>query len=212
MIETDVTKEKCYIIAEIVNRMKDIYNKSNIKQKAFIETIIGASLWYLPKPIDHWSGFISVGLIRSFSKNKNTKKSQEHIIPRKISAKELFQMNISLSAEFVKEKYLSRYCKIHYLTQEENIKARNFQKEENYVNSDEVYKKSGIELIEINNNILRKVEEGDMEVINKILELYKKGENIIKYFEMELNSKQISTKKNYILPDETKRKINKLRN
>ena len=178
--------DKCYIISEIVNKMRDIYNKSNIKQKAFLETIIGAALWYLPKPSNYWSGFISIDLIKGFSSNKNTKISEEHIIPRKISAKELLKIDIPLTAEYINEKYLSKYCKIHYLTQDENKRARKYQKDNVYTNSDDVYKKAEIVLIEINENILRKVKEGNIEVINKILELNKYGKNVKQYFEIEV--------------------------
>jgi hypothetical protein len=166
----DVIKGRCSIVAEIVNALKDIYKKSNDNQKAFIKTIIGAAIWYIPKPQNYWTRKISFNAIEGFRKNK-FKPSEEHRIPRKIAAKKLLEMDELLTAEYVEDKYISEYCKLHYITSEENKQVIKYQKENIFDenNPDEVYEKANIKLIEINYTILKQLKEGNIEIINEII-------------------------------------------
>jgi hypothetical protein len=166
-----VIKGRCKILAEIINSLKDIYKDSNENQKAFVETIIGAAIWYIPKPKESWTGKISIEAIKSFlnKNNKNPKLSEEHDIPRKIAAKELLETDKFLTSEYVEKKYLSRYCKLHYITPEENKKAIKFQKTDVYRNSNEVYKMANIKLIKINIEILKQIKKGNTKTIQELL-------------------------------------------
>jgi hypothetical protein len=167
--KTEVIKDRCKIIAEIVNKLRETYKDSNENQKAFIETIIGAAIWYMPKPKDYWSGYISVKAINGFKGKNKSKLSEEHIIPRKVAAKELLEADKLLTTENVEEKYLSEYCKLHYITPEENKKAIKYQKTNVYTNSYEVYKQAGINLKKINSEILKQLKDGNIEIIDKLL-------------------------------------------
>jgi hypothetical protein len=167
----DVIKDRCKTIAEIINNIREIYRNSNENQKSFIKTIIGASIWYLPKPKDYWSGYISEKAIIQYKEKRKSKISEEHVIPRKIAAKKLLEIDKLLTAEYVEEIYLKKYCKLHYITPEENKKAIKYQKENVYDedNPDEVYINAGIKLIKIDEQILKKIKECNIEVIDKIL-------------------------------------------
>ena len=156
----NVIKDRCAIIAKIVNAIREIYKSSNTNQQAFIQTIIGAAIWYIPKPENYWSGKISIKALDGLISNKNTKLSEEHIIPRKVAAKELLENGELLKNEYVEKVFRSKYCKIHYVTPEENKGAIKYQRTDVFENPDKVYKQARIEFIKINIKILNDLKEG----------------------------------------------------
>ena len=162
---------RCKVLAEMLNNLKEIYKNGNENQKAFIETIIGAAIWYIPKPKNFWTGKISVEAIKMFQ-NKDIEKpklSEEHDIPRKFAAKELLETNIFLSAEYVEKQFTEKYCKINYITQEENKKAIKYQRTDVYHNSEEVYKKANINLIQIDIEQLKQIKQRNENIIKSML-------------------------------------------
>jgi hypothetical protein len=163
-----VIKDRCAIIAEIINKIKDTYLNSNENQKAFIQTIIGAAIFYIPKPQNYWSGYISAEAIKGFRDIKRFIPSQEHNTPRKDAAKELLEMNKGLTTDIVEEKYTEKYCKLHYLTLKENKIVIKHQKKCNG-NYEKAYNEAGIKLILINKNILKQLRERNIEVIEELL-------------------------------------------
>jgi hypothetical protein len=160
---------RCKVLAEMINNLRDIYRNGNENQRAFLETIIGAAIWYIPKPKIFWTGKISVNAIKSFLKKTKQKLSEEHAIPRKFAAKELLEKDEILTTEYVEKQYLEKYCKLHYITPEENKKAIKFQKTKIYKNSNEVYKKANIKLIKVTEEQLKKIKQGNEEVIKLLL-------------------------------------------
>jgi len=168
----DVIKGRCLILAEIVNAIKKIYKSSNNNQRAFIETIIGAAIWYIPKPKDFWSGMISINTLKdalkNFKEDKKFKLSEEHKIPRKYAAKELLIYKNKLTLEYVKKEYELKYCKLHYVTSKENKDAILYQKNFDG-DSEKVYKNAGIQLIKINKEILKLIKQGNIECIEKLI-------------------------------------------
>jgi len=167
----NVIKGRCLILAEIINAIKKIYISSNDNQRAFIETIIGAAIWYIPKPENFWSGMISLKALEEFRNNGKFKFSEEHIIPRKYAARELLASDIELTLDYVENKYKLEYCKLHYITPKENKDVIKFQK--NYDgNSDKIYKNAGIKLIKINKEKLKLIKERNIEIINEIINNY----------------------------------------
>ena len=160
----DVIKSRCNVLAKIINSIKEIYYSSDENQKAFIQTIIGAAIWYIPKPKNCWTGMISTELIKNFfsTDGKKIKISEEHVIPRKYAAKELLEEKQILTPEYVEEKYLTEYSKLHYITSDENKKVIKYQKTSEYNKNylSEPYEKAEINLIEINTIILKEFKEG----------------------------------------------------
>ena len=61
-----VIKSRSNVLTRIINNIKEIYYGSDENQKAFIQTIIGAAIWYIPKPKNCWTGMISTELIKNF--------------------------------------------------------------------------------------------------------------------------------------------------
>jgi hypothetical protein len=167
----NIISGRCKVLAEMINNVKNIYQNGNENQRAFIETIIGAAIWYIPKPKNFWTGKISINAVKSFLNTSHIKQklSEEHDIPRKFAAKELLEKNEILTAEYVERRYLKRYCKVHYITPEENKKAIKFQKTKIYKNSDDVYKKTNIKLIKITMEQLKQIKQGNEETIKPLL-------------------------------------------
>jgi len=166
---------RCKTLAEIINNIKFIYTDGNKNQKAFIETIIGAAIWYIPKPNNFWTGYISIKAIKKFldKSNKKSTLSEEHETPRKHAAKELLNINRLLTPEYVEKQYINKYCKLHYITLEENKKAIKFQRIFN--DPKKVYKEANIELIKINSEQLKQIKQKNEKIINELLEIYTKN-------------------------------------
>jgi hypothetical protein len=162
---------RCEILAEMINNIKVIYKTANENQKAFMQTIIGAAIWYMPKPRIYWTGKISVEAIKSFlpQNTEIPKLSEEHDIPRKIAAKQLLEKEDILTPEYMKKEFLRKYCKIHYITPNENKKAIKFQRTNIYQESKKVYKNANIKLIKISDEQLKQIKERNEEIINTIL-------------------------------------------
>jgi len=161
---------RCKVLTEILNSSKNIYKCGNENQKAFIETIIGAAIWYIPKPKNYWTGKISIEAIKSFlQKNEKQKLSEEHDIPRKVAAKTLLDTDDELTVEYVEKQYIEKFCKLHYITPEENKRAIKYQKTNVYQSSEEVYKNANIELVEIKAEQLKQIKLGNVELIKNII-------------------------------------------
>src|SRR5688572_17164277 len=84
-------KERCEILEKIIDSISNTYKDKNITpdQKTFIETIIGAALWYLPHTHKYWTGRISKDAKEALTLNRKSNLTKEHQYPRKLAAKEL---------------------------------------------------------------------------------------------------------------------------
>jgi len=145
----DSQEEKYKCIFTLVNCIKNEYEKMSDKQKAFVETVIGASIYYTK---NHYAGKSSVKAIELGKKIKlgrKTKLTPDHIIPRKFAAKELLSGNFSEkeTTRLIKEEY----AKIYYVIKEENGKMRKHQKSDFFdpQKIDSYYEQEGIILEEI---------------------------------------------------------------
>jgi hypothetical protein len=80
----------CDVLAESIASIRHVYERAEKQQKAFIETMVGAAIWYIPKPRNAWTGFVSIEAIKSFHPSSNIaepKFSEEHVYPRKVAAR-----------------------------------------------------------------------------------------------------------------------------
>lgn len=164
------TSELCKTLEAMVDNTRGIYMNSNEDTKAFMQTVIGAALWYLPKQSDSFSGYISKELLSQYFINgtKETSKSEEHIFPRKISAKELFEIS-DISEGYVLSLYKERYCKLCYITSGENKKAIQFQKFGRFGSPKNTYLSAGIKLVHISNEEWNTVKRNNKQVIEELL-------------------------------------------
>src|SRR5665647_2237670 len=87
-------EEQCAVVAALIVAMRPVYEAASARQRALLETIIGAGIWYIPKPSRAWTGRISVGALRTFHPESGMAKprlSEEHVYPRKVAARLLLE-------------------------------------------------------------------------------------------------------------------------
>jgi hypothetical protein len=169
-------RERCQTLANIVREVSKIYNQdqSSENQKHFIETMIGAALWYLPVVDECWSGKISVEAIQSFhpDSNKQPKLTSDHEYPRKIAAADLLTRDFDASDDLAENLYLlykSKYGRINYITPRENKALTQYQRKGVFENPSVSYQKVGIKLISITKAELLKIKSRDRETIELLL-------------------------------------------
>ena len=83
MNNEEKTKSKFNVIFKLINKFKEVWLTSNDYEKSFIETTLGAAIFYLPTTKKTFSGLIS----EEASKISKKKWVKEHQYPRKLSAK-----------------------------------------------------------------------------------------------------------------------------
>lgn len=161
---------RCDSLVELLRVIKPIYFRSTRYQKAFIETLIGAALWYIPKPQNAWTGKMSLAAIRDFDPTKKTKPkvSEEHVFPRKIAAKKLLLMKNLTKPKF-RKLYRGKLGKIHYITPSENRYLIPFQKSGVFDETKNIYRTVGIKLITISVQELQKIKKRDRSTIEGIV-------------------------------------------
>lgn len=142
-------EDRCEALAKTIAAIRPIYAESGSDQQALLETMIGAAIWYLPKPPNAWTGRVSIGVLQAFhpdSKVDKPKISEEHVYPRKVAAKLLIE-DEQLSPERMFDLFKEKYGRIHYITPGENKAVRPYQKSSEFVTPEEVYQKAKIELV-----------------------------------------------------------------
>ena len=79
----DKVKNKCSALLKLIRGIQEFYSSANPEQRRFIETTVGAAIWYLPKNNKVlFTGKISLDAI------KKNERSEDHLFPRKIAATE----------------------------------------------------------------------------------------------------------------------------
>ena len=160
-------KQRCEILAALISGVQEAYLSATEEQKSFIETTIGAALWYLPTIR---AGYISIELVKRFQDQKDTKASEEHIYPRKISASELLNMDKSeINAEVILQLYIDKYSKICLITPDENKAAIKYQKKGSFKTPIDVYNQANIQLVTITEKEFQRLKKKDKSVIEVLL-------------------------------------------
>tara|TARA_B110000240_G_C13341819_1_gene385843 strand:+ start:101 stop:613 length:513 start_codon:yes stop_codon:yes gene_type:complete len=135
------------LILDMTKRYSDLENDFNLSNeskeegKAFLETIIGAAIFYLPGGKKLFNNQISKDAWNSGKpKSKLTK---EHFYPRKWSAKQLLTQDVihfKGDGETLKQLYLNKYGLYNLVTSKENTSLRELQKNfDEYTSWDELY-------------------------------------------------------------------------
>jgi hypothetical protein len=142
----DKTFIKFNELYNIILNLKEQWGNSDEYGKSFIETIIGAGIYYLPITKKTHTGLISEnGLLEPC--NKLVK---EHEFPRKISAKLLLESPPNTLDEFI-ELYYTKYGLWNLVTKKENTILRKFQKSNIFETPKLAYEKANIKLIKYDN-------------------------------------------------------------
>lgn len=160
-------REQCDVVASMIIAMRPVYEAASPQQRALLETIVGAAIWYIPKPVSAWTGRISRGALQAFhpeSGNSRPKLSEEHVYPRKVAAR-LLLSDASLTGESMAHQFREKYGRVHLITSEENKTVRRHQRVAVFNSPDEAYALAGITLVELPEDALRKIKKRDRETI-----------------------------------------------
>jgi len=121
---TETQNRKIETVWELVNEIRRVYNNAGKEEKDFIETVIGAAIFYLPHPVNEcFNGYCSVSALNNALKESRVVK--EHLVPRKRAGNSVLVKECSKD-EFVK-KIKDEYRIFMYLTSEENQLTINYE-------------------------------------------------------------------------------------
>jgi len=144
--------ERCSILEKVIIDVSKLYNSKETSeyQKALLETMIGAAIWYLPSSDELYSGYISKKAVEEIRKGTPLNKlTQEHRFPRKQAGKILLKEKYKY---FIEKKvslydlYLSEFGQFNYVVKSENRALVKFQKTDEH---SDAYTNAGIETIEM---------------------------------------------------------------
>ncbi len=167
-------EEQCAVVAALIVAMRPIYRAASPRQRALLETIIGAGIWYIPKPLHAWTGRISVAALRAFHPESGVLKprlSEEHVYPRKVAARLLLE-DASLDGPGLAHLFREKYGRVHLITSEENKAVQPFQRVSIFTSPDEAYEKAGVTFIDLPEEELRQVKRRHRETIDRHLNGY----------------------------------------
>jgi hypothetical protein len=171
----DLRKEKiekhCSVLADLIEAIRPSYRQAEKQQKAFIETIIGAAIWYIPKPLGAWTGYMSREVLKAFHPNSgisDPKFSEEHVYPRKVTARLLLEID-SLTDAALLNLFITKYGRLHYITPDENKIVTKFQKDDVFLDPDTAYLHAKITLVLVAVDDFRKIKKRDASTIEKYL-------------------------------------------
>lgn len=167
----------CNVLVGMLETASLQYKGLSPGQQHFLETIIGAALYYLPTSTELWTGKVSVGLLKVFhpeSGKTKVKSTKDHEYPRKIAAAELLSQvrwreMTDKTAHLVTE-YLTRYGRYHYITAEENHKLKWLQRKHLFTTPQDGYDKAAIILVAVSHAEWRAIRKQDRIVIERCLE------------------------------------------
>jgi len=166
-----ILDEKCSVLADTIVAIRPVYEKATPRQKTLIETMIGAALWYIPKPASAWTGRMSLGALKAFHPDSGTPKpkfSEEHVYPWKVTARTLLN-DLSLTGASLSTDFRERYGRLHFITAEENKAVQPHQRVAVFTTPESAYEKSGVVLIELTEGDLILVKKRDRITIDRHL-------------------------------------------
>jgi len=148
-------KEKTEVLSRLIILTKDLYQNGQLTegQKGFMETMVGAAIFYLPSSIELYSGYISKRALESLQNNPNqTKLVKEHAFPRKMAGHFLYSSNnqdqITKDGCGLEKLYREKFGKFNLVLKSENNKLKKFQKKGVFVDEETAYAFAEIELVE----------------------------------------------------------------
>jgi len=156
-------EERCLILEDLIISTAEIYNREVISndQKALLETIIGAAIWYLPNGQELWTGKISVNALEHIKQGKlKSQLTKEHKYPRKQAGKQLLTTKykeFQIRKTKLIDLYLNEYGKFNYVLKAENKQLVEFQKDASFIDDETAYIAAKIELINITTEEFKKL-------------------------------------------------------
>ena len=168
-------KERCKTLAEMVVQVRPIYidPSSSEDQQRFVETVIGAALWYLPEVEECWTGKMSVASLKSCHPDLGSeppKLTKDHEYPRKLAAAELLISSEGhAESEKLFELYVTKYGRYNYVTPQENKALVQYQRKGVFGHPADAYEKAGVKLLSVTGEDLKRVKARKQDVIEALL-------------------------------------------
>lgn len=98
------------------------YALASAEEQSYLETVIGAAVFYLPQSVDHFGGYISLTCLQGCLEDE--RRVKDHVYPRKRAGRHL--LTTSFTAAELHDLYHGEMARFMYLTPSENSKMVNF--------------------------------------------------------------------------------------
>jgi len=147
--------ENSQVLTKLIKLTSELYHDKtlNNSQRAFLQTLIGAGIWYLPSDKRLlFNGKISQAALDQLKTDPKTKLVEEHFIPRKIAGQALYSNyleEIKSNDSFLQELYLQKIGKFNYVLKVENSRLAKFQRADKFIDEESAYRNAGIEMVTI---------------------------------------------------------------
>ncbi len=176
MTKDVILENKCNALLKMIQATREPYLQANYEEQAFIETVIGVAIFYLPKRTKRlWDGKISLLALEDFHpeigiNNKTPKLSEDHLYPRKYSAKKLLNEDwANRSMEDLMKYYLDELGRFTYVTPKQNKQLVKHQKE--FKTPKMSYDNAGLSFIEISYEEIKLIKKRDKQTIEKYIDI-----------------------------------------
>ena len=144
-------QDRISVLEKVIISVSEIHSGTvNENHKAFLETIIGAALFYVSNSKELYSGFISKSGW-DYLMAGGIKLSKEHGYPRKIGSRRLLEtqcQSFHLTGQSLMELYTQEYGRYNLVLPAENHALRKYQKATRFTDMATAYNLANIELIE----------------------------------------------------------------
>lgn len=166
---------RCDALARATIQLQLIYADENTSddQRGFLETTIGAGLWYISsKGVP--TNKVSKEMLKDYHPDSgvtNPKHTEDHEYPRKVAAKEMLEKdwsNVEKPEFELFTLYSEKYGRVNFVTSTENKRLTKFQKVGVFTTPERAYEQAGIKLIEVTDEELQKVLSRNQEIIEKL--------------------------------------------
>lgn len=98
------------------------YAMASAEEQSYLETVVGAAVFYLPQSIHHFGGFISLACLQGCLEDE--RRVKDHIYPRKRAGRHL--LTTTFTATELNDLYHGELARFMYLTPSENSRMVNF--------------------------------------------------------------------------------------
>ena len=173
-------KERCALLADVVGSVGGLYHHESTTedQKGYLETMIGAALWYLPVPKECWTGKMSIEAVRDYHPNSGIdepKLTADHEYPRKIAAADLLMRWVDSDVDLKDEilaLYVNKYGRFNYVTPRENRSLMRYQRRDTFVDPATAYARAKIKLVTVSHADLPAIKSRNASVIDRVMERF----------------------------------------
>jgi len=168
-MKTDIIKEKCEILEKTIIELSKLYalQETTLRQKALLETMVGASIWYLSCPEELYTGMISEKAEKAIREGMPIGKlTKEHLFPRKQAGKILLTEKYK---EFSNKKlrlfdlFISDLGKFNRVLKNENSDLIEFQKDDTFITAEKSYIDAKINLVKMTMGELKSISPLELE-------------------------------------------------